>query len=428
MQLPKVSLPKLKTLWPKGQKGRGDVFVVVDIGSSMVRAAVVEMGDRQISVLSKAELPQEPGAMWGGMIGNLDTLVTTMEEVLNRAMTQSGVETEQMVLGLGGSLVGGVTTLAHVNRPDPRQKVDDKELALMLQQVAQSALGDAETDASEQMALPKDSLRLVNSGLTSINLDGYTLASPVGFSGKEVEIGLFNAFVSDSTLVALQKMLADLNVDLTALASEPYALAQALVFSGSKPQQVSALLIDVGAGSSSVTLVQQGVVTGSATFPVGGRSVTAAIAQLLSVPADEAEHIKQEFAAGKAGEAQRHKLQRAVEREIGVWLKAFKMSLISLEPQGAMPEIVYLTGGGSQLPELTKELERFGWERVGFAAQPAIKRLTLAQFTQLVDLSHALGDEDVTLASLALLLSRQYTEDPRVAELFNKTLRAYTAT
>lgn len=424
MQLPKISLPKLNTLIPN-RRPQVDAFAVVDVGSAMVRAAVVEMRDRQIAILGKAEMPQESGAMWGGMIGNLDSLINRMDEVVTKAIEQSGVTTDQIVLGLGGALVGGVTTLAHVNRQDPRQKVDEKELQVMLQQVAQSVLGDAENDASEQMALPKESLRLVNSGLTSISLDGYALASPIGFSGKEVEVGLFNAFVSDSTLVALQKMLAELNVDLAALASEPYALAQALVYSGAKPQQVSALLIDVGAGSTSVTLVQQGVVTGSTTFPIGGRSVTAAIAQQLSVPADEAEHLKREFAAGKAGEVQRHKLQRTVEREMGIWLKAFKMSLISLEPQGAMPDVVYLAGGGSQLPELHKELERFGWERASFAVKPAIKQLSLSQFSQLVDLSHALDEDDVVLASLAMLVGHQYQEDPKVAELFQKTLKAY---
>ncbi len=425
MNLPKISLPKLNELLPKRGNSGSDVYVVVDVGSSMIRAAIVEIRERQVAVLGKAELAQESGAMWGGMIGNLTTLIGRMDEVISRASQQAGVTSDQMVLGLGGALVSGVTTLAHVNRTDPHSKIDAKELEVILQQVVQSALGDAETDASEQMAVNREDVRLVNSALTSISLDGYALASPVGFSGKEIEIGLFNAYVSSSTLVAMQKMLTDLNVDLAALASEPYALAQALVAGAVKPQQVTALLVDVGAGTTSVSLVQHGIVTGSAHFPVAGRAVTAAVAEALSVPVDEAEGLKQEFANGKINETQRHKLQRVVEREMGVWLKAFKLAMISLQAQGQLPETVYITGGGSLLPELSKELERFSWERLGFAAKPAVERLELDAFGQLMDLSHSLQPADTVLASLAMLIGKQYLDDAAVADTFQKTLKQF---
>jgi cell division protein FtsA len=427
MNLPKISLPKLNRLMPQKGHTKSDIFVVVDVGSSAVRAAIVEIREGQVAILGKAEVAQDPEAMWGGMIGNLEALIGRMDDVITRASQQAGVTTEQMVLGLGGALVGGVTTLAHVNRPEPRNKINEKELELLLQQVVQSALGDAEEDVSQQMSLQKDDLRLVNSALTSISLDGYILASPVSFSGKEAEIGLFNAFVSASTLVALQKTLVDLNVDLAALASEPYAMAQALVSSAPKPQQVSALLVDVGAGTSSITLVQQGVVTGSAHFPVAGRSVTSAIAKLLDVPMEEAESLKRELASGKINDSQRHKLQRAVEKEMGVWLKGFKMSLISLQAQGSLPETIYVTGGGGLLPQLLEQLAGFSWQRVGWAQKPEVKRLELSQFSQLLDMSHVLHSDDVALASLALLIGRQYQEDVKVSEIFQKTLKYYAA-
>lgn len=426
MKLPSLSVPKLDKIIPK-RRSKTDALVVVDVGSSMVRAAVVEVREQQVAVLGKAEVRQESGSMWGGAIGNLNSLISTMNEAMGRAMEQAGVESDQMVLGLGGALVGGVTTLAHVNRPNPQQKVDDKELGIILQQVTQSALADAEGEAAEQMVLPADKMRLVNSGLTTIALDGYVLTSPLGFTGKEVEVGLFNAFVSDSTMVALQKMLVDLNVDLAALASEPYVVAQAVVNAQSKPQAVSALLIDVGSGTTSVTLIQQGAVAGSVSFAMGGQSVTAAIAKALSVPIEEAEKQKLDFSQGSANDTHRHNLQRTVEKEIGLWLQAFKLSLSALKPEGVLPETVYLTGAASQLAELTKELEHFGWEKAGFARKPSIERLRVSNFNQIMDTSHALTDEDVALAGLALLVGRQYLEDPKVAELFQHSLKNYAS-
>jgi hypothetical protein len=143
------------------------------------------------------------------------------------------------------------------------------------------------------------------------------------------------------------------------------------------------------------------------------------------VPTDEAEALKRELATGKVNETQRHKLQRAVEKELGVWLKGFKMSLISLQAQGELPEMVYVTGGGSLLPQLSEQLAHFSWQRLGWTNKPEIKRLELSQFSQLLDMSHALQDDDIALASLALLIGRQYMEDARVAEVFQKTLKQY---
>jgi hypothetical protein len=273
------------------------------------------------------------------------------------------------------------------------------------------------------MGLAKEELRLINSAINGITLDGYPLVSPVGFSGKELEFNLFNAFISASTLVAVQKMLTDLSVDLVALASEPYAVAQAVISGAAKPQQMAAVLIEVGAGTTAVTLIERGMIAGVVTFPMAGRGVTAAISRATESEMVEAERLKLAYANDAGHADQQHGLRSAVEHEVAWWLKTLDLALGSLHPDGAMPETVYILGGGVQLPLLRQGLDHLDWKKAQFSDTPTIKALSLEQLPTMLDAQGLLTDEDTVLASLSALVGRQQQEDPKVAELFQKVLR-----
>src|SRR5690606_29834089 len=234
---------------------------------------------------------------------------------------RAGVSSEQLILGLGGAMVCGVTTMVHLNRPQAREKIESKEFNLILERISQTALVDAENTASEEMSLDKEELRLVNAAITTISLDGYTVSSPIGFSGKEVEICLFNAFIAQNTLVVLQKILTELGVDLAALTSGPYALAELVVAKSKKPQLATGLVVDVGSGSTSVTLVEQGSVVGSKSYPLGGQAITRHLANSLEMSIEEAEKVKKDYAQGKVLEAQQKKIHPIVTGEVDLWLQ-----------------------------------------------------------------------------------------------------------
>src|SRR5690606_23296842 len=62
-------------------------------------------------------------------------------------------------------------------------------------------------------------IRLVNSALVSIEIDGYPVTNPVGFKGKEVVVQLYTAFAPMIHIGALERTAKELDLELIAVAA-----------------------------------------------------------------------------------------------------------------------------------------------------------------------------------------------------------------
>lgn len=431
MKLPKLPvvtehISKFSQFLPKPTAKDSPVFAVIDVGASTVRAALIELTDDGVAILGRGHVAMDNEVMVGGVVGNLTMLVETMDEAMSRAVDQAGVESEQIVLGLGGAMVNGVTTLVRMTRSQAKEKMSAKEFNMILERISQTALVDAENSASEEMAVKKEDLRLVNAAITSISLDGYAVSSPIGFSGKEIEICLFNAFIAQQSLVVLQRIITELNVDLSALTSGPYALAELVIAKAKKPTMANGLVIDIGAGSTSVTLVEAGAVIGSKSFPLGGRAITRHLATALELSYADAEKVKLDYAKGTVLEAQQKKIHPVVVGEVDLWIQALSLALAELQhDNNPLPEKIYLTGGGSQLPDIEQRLKQERWaKKIGFSNSPEIEHLSIDGIPGIVDEQHRLEDTDGMLVALSLFWQHRQNEDSKVSESLQRTLES----
>jgi cell division protein FtsA len=64
-------------------------------------------------------------------------------------------------------------------------------------------------------------VRLVHAAVTGAAIDGYALTNPVGFQGRHVKIGIFNAFAPLVHLGALQSVASQLDLELLEIVAEP---------------------------------------------------------------------------------------------------------------------------------------------------------------------------------------------------------------
>lgn len=426
MKLPKIpSVPALKNSQSANSQTKDPTYyTVVDLGASAVRAALVEVQDDGVHVLGYAQVAQQATTMNAGLIANLDALLDTVDQAVAKATNQAGVESDQLILGLSGALVAGVTTLARLNRPNAKDKIDDKELKLILERVTQNVLLDNQQSVANDMALAPDQVRLVNAGVTRFNLDGYTVASPVTFAGKEVEVCLFTAYVSDQTIVALQQILNQLNMDLSSLTSEAYALAEIAMAIATKPQQANAIVIDIGSGTTSVTLIENGAVANSRSFPIAGRAITGRLAQHYNMPMDEAETLKLDYVKKTVSSTQEHTIKTLVKEEVDIWLHALSIALSQLDTENAFPDQVYLCGGGSQLTDLVHALNKEKWTKaLGFSRQPTIEILQLDVLPKFFDQTKTMSSTDISLAALALFWLQRQQEDSEVAAAFQSIVK-----
>src|SRR5690606_8371311 len=150
------------------------------------------------------------------------------------------------------------------------------------------------------------------------------------------------------------------------------------------------------------------------------------LAQTLDLSLDEAEKVKHDYAEGKVLEEQQRKIHPVVTGEVDLWLQALGLALSELQ-QGTnpLPEVVYLSGGGSLLPDITQRLKQEKWaKKIGFADAPAIEPLLVQNLPGIIDESKTLEATDTVLASLAIFWQHRQREDGHVSTALQKTLES----
>src|SRR5437870_2219768 len=181
------------------------------------------------------------------------------------------------------------------------------------------------------------------------SIDGYGLTSPVGFQGRHIRIGIFNAFAPLVHLGALQSVASQLDLELLEVVAEPYAVAR--VLGAEHVRQAGALFVDVGGGTTDVALVRQGGIEGTRMFALGGRAFTKSLADRLDLPFPRAEALKVDYASGLKV-PDRKEVAAVVADDVRVWAAGVELVTEELSGGDQLPNRIYVCGGGSRLPEI----------------------------------------------------------------------------
>ena len=174
-------------------------------------------------------------------------------------------------------------------------------------------------------------------------------------------MSVFNAFSPVVHFGALQTIGAELDREILAIMAEPYALGRLL--GGTELQGYSGIFIDVGGGTTDISLVVDGSVVSTKMFTIGGKAFTKRLAYTLNISIDEAEEVKIAFSNGQL-EQQSHKIvSRAIESDIEVWTSGVFLTLREMTEVDSLPPTIYLSGGGSMLNEIKVSLEQSEWHK-----------------------------------------------------------------
>ena len=294
----------------------------------------------------------------------------------------AGFRPTQVVIGIAGELVKGFTTTHSQERKRPDQPISEAELQKLIDGVQREALSEAERAITWETGLPHVDVRLVHAAVTGAAIDGYALTNPVGFQGRHVKIGIFNAFAPLVHLGALQSVASQLDLELLEIVAEPYAVAR--VLGSDQVRQAGALFVDVGGGTTDVALVRQGGIEGTRMFALGGRAFTKSIADRLDLPFPRAESLKVDYAKGLSIE-RRDDIANIIGEDVRVWAAGVELVMEELSGGDLLPGRIFLCGGGSRLPEIPAALaaESF-WKRMPFARPPEVTVLSPDQIETVV--------------------------------------------
>ena len=214
-------------------------------------------------------------------------------------------------------------------------------------------------------------VRLINSALVSLRIDGYKVTNPIGFKGKEVVVQLYTAFAPLVHISAIERVCDELQLDLVAIAVEPFAVCRACL-GDDIDSSLSAIVMDIGGGTTDIAVVEDGGVEGTKMFSIGGRSFTHQIAERLGLDFEAAEKLKLLADSPNMKPELRRKFDKAVERNIEVWQSGVELAIEDFESEN-LPGQIMLCGGGASLSAISETLATGDWYKgLPFARRPIV--------------------------------------------------------
>ncbi|MGB4966789.1 MAG: cell division FtsA domain-containing protein [Candidatus Saccharimonadales bacterium] len=368
-------------------------LVALDIGTEFVKALIARVeDDGTLTIIGVGRVHQKLSDMQAGAIADIGGVVENCDKALSEAEQQAGVSVRSAVIGIAGELVKGTTTTVRVVRKEAQKALDMPEVEKIIRLVQERAEAKARRELAWEMGGKEIDVRLVNSALVGIEIDGYPVTNPVGFQGKDVVVQLYTAFAPLIHIGALERVAQQLDLDLVAVAAEPFGVARAVIGSD-QSASMSAILMDIGGGTTDIAVVKDGGVQGTKMFGIGGRAYTRGVERDTGVDFEEAESYKVGLSSGEIPEKVRSETEDSITKTLDVWMGGIELALAEFKKLDHLPHRVYLCGGGSSLTMLVDRLQQSDWyAQLPFTRKPMIAHIRPDQVVGITDATEKVAD------------------------------------
>lgn len=259
----------------ENMENKDSLLVSVDIGTSQTSVVVAERTHEGLAVLGVGTAPSQ--GVRKGLVTNVENAAQGLQQAVAEAEANANCEIHNVIVSLTGGHMEGISSQGVVRVKGGEVSTDD----------VQEVVAVAQT-----IALPPE-CEILHVFPQEFLVDGQERGrDPVGASGVRLETDVHVISVSSTALYALQKCCERAGLYLNGVYYSALAAAEAVLTPEEK--ELGVVVLDIGAGTTSVAAFCQGVVSYTAVLPVGGENVTNDLAVGLCIPVAEAERLKQQ--------------------------------------------------------------------------------------------------------------------------------------
>jgi len=392
--------------------------LALDFGSSSIKSLLFKVSDdgKKVDILGFGESRQS--SLSDNISNNEENKISRIVLAAQKSISEACKNTKiraplKVVLGAAGDLVHGDSITKRYIREDAKEKINLIELKNIIQKTQWSAWDNIRKFVRDETGYSEFNVKLINSRIQEIKVDGYRVTNPIGFSGREIVISIFNAYSTEEHLEFLNNIIGRLNLELSFIVAEPYAVAQAL--SVGSNDKISALLLDVGDFATDITFIQESKVRFIKTIALGSKIFNQRLSNELCVDNNDAEAIKIKYGNNLLSRVVTKKIARIIKRDVDIWLNAMELSLTNISKQEILPGDILLYGAGSQLPDLKTALEDGDWRKnLSLPRRLVVNLLLPESFLNIMNLSPEFNRPQFTALCALSVLSLDFLtyEDP----------------
>lgn len=265
----------------------GKLVFGLDIGTrSIVGTVGYKVGEKFIVVAQRIK-EHETRAMLDGQIHDIGRVGETILDVKTQLEEAVGTPLTEVCIAAAGRVLRTVTT--HIDYEFSRDKeVNEEDIMGLDSMGVEKAYEEFQKDNDSDM-------KFYCVGYTVIRyyLNGYPITNLQGHKAKSIAADLIATFLPDDVVDGLYKAVGLAGLEVANLTLEPIAAIRVAI-----PEMYRMLnigLVDVGAGTSDISITKDGSVIAYGMVPTAGDSITEALAQYCLVDFNTAEGIKRDM-------------------------------------------------------------------------------------------------------------------------------------
>jgi len=293
-----------------------------------------------------------------GVVVHVDDVVEAVIHAITEAERLSGVQIHNATVNINGSHVTGMNSRGVIAISTANREIS-----------AEDRLRAEE--AATIVKLPPNR-EIIQVFAKNYRLDGQdNIKDPVGMQGVRLEVDTHIVTAASPNLKSLSLVLEKANVSPSHYTVTSLAAAEAVL--NRQQKESGTLLLDIGAGTTNLTVIEDGEVQHVAVLPLGGLNITNDLAIGLKTDLDVAEEVKLKHASlegeAKIGsvsvvhEEKTHvfdaeDIRMITEARVEEILEYVDKELKKIHRSRKLPGGVVLVGGTANLPgiaEFTKE-------------------------------------------------------------------------
>ncbi len=250
----------------------------IDVGTTKICSCIAELTGERVEVLGTGWAPSR--GLKKGMVVNLSETIRSIKESLERAESEANMVVDTAYVSVGGRLLRSINTSAETEIRGKSGRVSSEDIS--------RAVFEA-----QQMEVPSD-CEIIHVLTQSFRLDDQDgIIDPVGLRGNRLSVRLHVVFNAVAVVQNIINAINKADVMVEGVVMQQLASGQAVLTEDEK--ELGTVLIDVGGGTTDISVYNQGSIWHSEVLPMGGSLITKDIAIGLRAPLEEAERLKIEM-------------------------------------------------------------------------------------------------------------------------------------
>ncbi len=172
--------------------------ILVDVGTYKVKLALCEYKNNEINILEYWEKKQEASDIIGSEIANIEWVSNTIALALDKLLKEKNINPNDIIINIPTSTIISSGKNLSYTRTAADENISIEELDYIVAKAEKEALKEAKAQIYNKTGYSEVDMKLITSSITDINIDGFKVTNPLGFTGKNINLSLLNIFIPAS--------------------------------------------------------------------------------------------------------------------------------------------------------------------------------------------------------------------------------------